>query len=274
MLQIVILVVASAVVVIGGVALLMFLDVAFAASPQHRTLTEGGGWRLPLLGGEELRRWAKGMAERVVSKHAGRARDKQAVLGIASEVLDGTSQVIGEVASPIHRPRSHATSCSSRCHEMIGVTAPEALAMADELQRTQAKWAVETICEQARVNAQRAATLNHEQFSSARLTCPLYTAGGRCATFGSRPLYCRGACPECAGGECQRASLEMPESQAFATTIGQGVLSGLTTGLESAGLDGHVYELNSALSVALNTPDAAARFARGEPVFNGCHLYS
>jgi hypothetical protein len=52
------------------------------------------------------------------------------------------------------------------------------------------------------------------------------------------------------------------------------MLAGLTTGLESAGLDGQVYELNSALSAALTTPDAAGRFARGEPVFTGCHPYS
>jgi hypothetical protein len=274
MLEIVILVVASAVVLIGGTALLMFFDVAFATLRRRSATADPGAFQLPLLRGEELRRWAKGMAERVVSKHAGRTRDKQSVLGIAVEVLDGTSGIIYEVTDRTDRPRSRAKSCSARRHEMTGVTAPEVLAIADDLQRSHSKREVDTIRARARENVQRASRLDHTQFPTSNLTCPLYTESGHCATFGSRPLYCRGACPECREGDCRRESHDLPALQAFATTVGEGMLDGLTTGLASAGLDNHVYELNSALSVALSTPDAASRFARGEAVFSGCKPYA
>jgi hypothetical protein len=274
MFEIVILVVLIALAAVAGLALLMFLDVGFAESIRGRTSSESKQAGLPLLGGEELRRWAKGVAERIVSKHASQPRGRDSVLGMAAEVLDGTSQVISEVASTTHRPRSRATSCSARCHEMIGVTAPEALAIVEELESVLSKRSIDAIRERARCNARQAVGLNHDQFPAANLTCPLYTESGRCATFASRPLYCRGACAECAPGECRRESHEVPPSQAFATTVGDGMLAGLKTGLESAGLDGQIYELNSALSAALSTPDAAGRFARGEPVFTGCHPYS
>jgi hypothetical protein len=42
---------------------------------------------------------------------------------------------------------------------------------------------------------------------------------------------------------------------------------GVTRALKSAGLDANIYELNSALAAALETPDAAERWARGEQVF-------
>ncbi len=58
---------------------------------------------------------------------------------------------------------------------------------------------------------------------------------------------------------------------AHAYEIGQGVRSGLSRGIEAAGLDGNFYELNSALVVVLDKSDAADCWARGEDVFEHCH---
>jgi hypothetical protein len=52
--------------------------------------------------------------------------------------------------------------------------------------------------------------------------------------------------------------------------VEQGAETGLAEALVSAGRDGNVYELNSALATALNTPNAAARWASGEEIFAGC----
>ena len=41
----------------------------------------------------------------------------------------------------------------------------------------------------------------------------------------------------------------------------------MTRALKSAGLDANIYELNSAVATALEIPDAAERWARGEDVF-------
>lgn len=56
----------------------------------------------------------------------------------------------------------------------------------------------------------------------------------------------------------------------FEFTVGRGVQLGLQEGLQSAGLDAEVYEFNSALAKALETPDAADRWAKGENVFASC----
>jgi hypothetical protein len=52
--------------------------------------------------------------------------------------------------------------------------------------------------------------------------------------------------------------------------VEQGVERGLEEALDSARLDAHVYELNSALVTALDTPDAPERWIEGEDVFAGC----
>ena len=54
--------------------------------------------------------------------------------------------------------------------------------------------------------------------------------------------------------------------------IGEGVSDGLAHGLENAGLDASKYELHSALVTALDTPDAAVRWAAGDDLFGSCRL--
>jgi hypothetical protein len=51
-------------------------------------------------------------------------------------------------------------------------------------------------------------------------------------------------------------------------TVAEGIETGVTRALKSAGLDADVYELNSALATALEKPDAAERWAKGEKVFH------
>jgi hypothetical protein len=55
-----------------------------------------------------------------------------------------------------------------------------------------------------------------------------------------------------------------------ARLVAEGVEEGIVRALEEAGLDGKVYELNSALAVALDMPDVAERWAAGEDVFATC----
>lgn len=274
MFHIVVLSVAAGAVLVVSVLAIMFLDVAFDPMLGRFAQAARNRWRLPLLSGEELKRWAKVMTERIVLKRAAQTRNRQTPVDIASEIFESSGAVIDQIVPTDRRPRSKAQNCSSRCHEMIGVTGPEALAIADELMRNQSRSTVEKIRERARANAERASGLNHTQFPIAKLTCPLFTSDGRCATFESRPLYCRGQCPECTGGPgCERVTQGISESQVFAATVGQGVMAGLTSGLASSGLDNHVYELNSALTAALSKPDAAACWAQGDPVFSGCKEY-
>ncbi len=59
----------------------------------------------------------------------------------------------------------------------------------------------------------------------------------------------------------------VPNEDRHEKTVAEGIEIGLIQALKSAGLDSNIYELNSALAKALETPDAADRWARGEKVF-------
>lgn len=57
---------------------------------------------------------------------------------------------------------------------------------------------------------------------------------------------------------------------AHASVVAEGIEQGWQRAMHEAGLDGSLYELNSALAVALRTPDAEARWLDGEDVFAVC----
>jgi hypothetical protein len=59
-------------------------------------------------------------------------------------------------------------------------------------------------------------------------------------------------------------------ARAHAERVTDGVLVGLRDGLREAGLDDGLYEMHSALARALDVPDAAERWARGEKLFATC----
>ncbi len=158
---------------------------------------------------------------------------------------------------------------------MIGVTAPEVLAIADELRRTKSNRETQRIRDRVAENAKAAAGFDHEQYERAHLVCPLLDKDESCAAFDSRPLHCRGWCLF-SGEEGDRCLMDAGGAgsvDSHAYTVGRGMEEGLSQGLESAGLDGSVFELNSALFTALDTPDAAAQWADGKPVFSGCQPY-
>jgi len=114
--------------------------------------------------------------------------------------------------------------------------------------------------------------VGREQYGQARVVCQLLLGDGCCAVFDARPVHCRGWCLV-KGGECGSDVLTKNHATAVdasAHTVGRGAEAGLSQGLESAGLDGTVYELNSALVVALDTPSAADRWAHGASDFEHC----
>jgi hypothetical protein len=257
--------------VVAGAAALMFWDVAFhkpGATDSRRTAHSG--WALPVLRGEELRAWGKRMVDRLVSAYAHQPRTPDATLALAKNISQGVSQVIDDVMTNSPVGSRVIPDCTSRRHEMIGITGLEAIAMAEELWNHREGAEVVDIRDRAIRNAQLARPLTRDSYRSAKITCPLLTDDGQCATYSSRPIYCRSQCRECSGAGCDCAAGDATDAQEFAVTLGGGVLNGLTDGLAAAGMDGQVYELNSALAVALDTPDISTRWGRGEPVFAGC----
>ena len=90
--------------------------------------------------------------------------------------------------------------------------------------------------------------------------------------YEARPFKCRGwnsvrleACEQAYGQS--KTTTKVPVDT-FAFVMGNAVLNGLSDGATQAGLDGGSYELNSALTRALDIPDATQRWRSGERLFD------
>jgi hypothetical protein len=148
------------------------------------------------------------------------------------------------------------------CDELIAVTPPEAVGLADYLRSHKDAVEVQRIHDQAARNADLLSKTSCRLVGNA-VRCPLLGPDGHCSAAAQRPIHCwswRG--PDCPERSRQGAAPEIGEVEA-----------GLCRGLCDAGLDGHLYELNSALATALEQPDAAVRWMRGENIFARCRRY-
>ncbi len=143
-----------------------------------------------------------------------------------------------------------ATTCDATCHEReIQVTTPEALAIVQELHERQSPAQLELV----RTQAQRNLTIQDGTYQ-----CPLLMSGGFCACQSARPVACRTRCV---------AGADSPlEAQLLADAVGLGATEIFQDCLQASGLDDTRYELNYAVSRVLDTPQAARRWARGEPI--------
>ncbi|HZL89596.1 MAG TPA: hypothetical protein VFB96_14625, partial [Pirellulaceae bacterium] len=202
--------------------------------------------------------------------YAQRPRRTDTPLDLAHDVEDFTSEVVEE--SLRAELAAHGNRCQQRSRELIGVTVPETLAIVDDLKRILSPSEQRKILKRAKSNEQRLAGAAVRQEATVELpTCPLLAASGCCLTDDSRPIQCRCGCSLCAvTAGATEEDADRPEGAAFAADVGAGVAEGLSDGLASAGWDGRRYELNSALARALELPDAAARWSRGESVFETC----
>jgi len=245
-----------------------FLEVAFAdrhgtrASPLRK-------WQPPLVTGDQLLTWAASVARATASKQLLAPRTKHTAKQLANAIYKGSAYAISQSPDSVAQPKPNCPSCRNR---MIGVTAPEALAIADEIRRTRPKLEARRIRNRAAENAEAVASLDHEQYEQAHIVCPLLGKDDSCVAFDARPLHCRGWCLFSGedGDHCLLAVSDVGSLDSHAYTVGRGAEDGLSESLESAGLDGNVYELNSALSTALDKADAAWQWAAGKPVFAGC----
>lgn len=153
--------------------------------------------------------------------------------------------------------RSATPQCPSCSNHPIRVSTPETLAIVELVRTTQSADEVERIHELSRSNARRIQGLTLEQYAQERIVCPLLSREGDCVAYDTRPLHCRGCglSAEHAGAQCWQHQTEMEY--------------GVSQGLRAAGLDGNLYELNEALSVAMERRDIATRWAQGENVLAG-----
>ncbi len=248
-----------------------FLDAAFTGPRPDAELSEASRqWQPPLLRGDDLFAWAVATAKTMTTRWVANRRSHNAAKQLATDIYEGATMAIARSPSARGQRKPNCASCRQL---MIGVTPPEALAIADEICKNRPKWEAMQIRDRAAENAGKVIGLNHEQYEKSRVVCPLLASDGSCAVFDARPLQCRGWCLSCDSDDNDFRRSNGAALDAHAQTVGRGAEAGLSQGLESSGLDGNVYELNSALVAAFDTPSAAERWASGAPIFGGCRRY-
>ena len=256
--------------VVSAIVVFAFLDVALAGPPT--SLTASPQWRPPLVRDDELFAWATETASTATARQLAGPRTEDTAKQLVAEIYEGSMVAIAQAPDAAVQSEPNCPSCR---HRMIGVTPPEALVIAEEIRSTKSRREVRRIHDRAARNAAKVAGMDHERYEQDRVTCPLLDKDDSCAVFGVRPMRCRGWCLV-SGEDGDRCLLDDGDAASWglhAKTVTTGAEDGLCRGIESAGLDGNVYELNSALVAALDTPVGAERWAGGESVFEQCKLY-
>lgn len=162
--------------------------------------------------------------------------------------------------------------CAFCCAIPVAVSAPEALYIAAYLRETLSIKALATLRTdlQARMEERQGWAVDarhaHKRF------CVFLGDDRQCGIYPIRPLACRGynsmsraACEAAFIGQEDRVQMHAGVREAAA-----GVIYGLILASKELELEWGRYELEAAVLRALDTPDAAERWARGEQVFAGC----
>lgn len=267
-----------------GVALLFLLVlVVFGRAffwGEHDLAQQAGSeatWRPPFLRGRELREWAAQATENTVREHLRQGPEKASLARMTQAVASGAVQAMLPQAR--QRELEQVVPCPAEGQGIIGVTPPEALAIAAQIRKCQSRSEQEQIHDLAVANEWKLHSWPGCEGGLAPLACPLQGSDRVCCVYSMRPLQCRpllaraiarhGNDPAASAGH--NAPHDSGENgNDHERTVGEGIEMGLSRGLRSARLDGNLYELNSALGVCLATPDAAARWAAGEDIFAGC----
>lgn len=230
-------------------------------------------WQPPFARGRDLAHWARQRATQIVRKWVGEKPTAAAAGKLSAALHEGATRAMLPLVAEEQAQRTVA--CPDEGQGMIGVTVPEVLEIADYIRRMP-RAERKRIHDLAFENAKKLQNVDHTQFSAEQTPCPLQGDDQVCRVYDARPLRCR---PLHAALIAEQLGLEAPQEGELpswvpeAQTVEQGIEEGLAQGLESAGLDAHLYELNSALVTALDTPNAAQRWRAGEDTFAQCTRY-
>jgi Fe-S-cluster containining protein len=234
-------------------------------------------WRPPFMRGRALQQWAAATAEDLTRNRLSGKRTAWTAVHLAAEVEEGSLHAMLPLAAEAELER--VVVCPATGQGRVAVTAPEILAVADHIRRRLPKSEQTRIYTLAVENSKQLQSREREvtDASMAPLPCPLQDKDNVCCTYAVRPLHCRplhamAVATSMGSRNVQLADLRSQpmEEERHERVVAHGMEVGLTRALKSAGLDAHIYELNSALAVALETPDAAERWANGENVFARC----
>lgn len=259
------------VAVVGVITLLAtFFDMTMGTGPGivSQREREARRWHPPFVQGASLRAWSRSVAEAVVDAVVGRAEGASLAGDLVAELDSGGSRAMLPTVSPV--AASRRVACPESGQGTILVTAPEAIGIAEHLRRRLSGREVRRIRDRAALNGELIAEGGAD---AGVLPCALQGDDCVCRTYEVRPVGCRplhaATIGSAVGLGARRVDDGEPGWEAHTEEVGRGLAEGLSRGLERAGLDADRYELNAALVAVLDTPDAAARWARGENIFAG-----
>ncbi|WP_437995661.1 YkgJ family cysteine cluster protein [Sorangium sp. So ce185] len=164
-------------------------------------------------------------------------------------------------------------TCSWCCRGVkVDVSIQEALVIAEHKRSTLSVEMFSQFREQIAQLAEQTRDLHVDDRARQQLPCPLLDQSGSCSVYEVRPLRCAGHNSYDASAcewSCQNPDLarDIP-ADAAQQAIFSAVTMGQQRGLVAAGIDARSFELVSALRVALEQPNAAERWAKGERLFD------
>jgi Fe-S-cluster containining protein len=160
--------------------------------------------------------------------------------------------------------------CAWCCYSQVGVSAPEVLRIAEYLRTALSPDDLAATSQRLAALDEKVRGMSNLQRAEVALPCALLV-NDRCSVYSVRPIACR-KCHSTDASVCERSfkettnSLSIPMFYSVFERVGH-VQDGLLAGLSEAGLKADLHELTTALRIALETPDAAERWLRGDKVF-------
>lgn len=185
---------------------------------------------------------------------------------LGKRAMAATSTLVDNLLSqaPAGSVACHS-GCAHCCHQRVGITVPEALAIVTHLVETRSAEALADVRRRVERAHDRTRGLSREQRNSPDHPCPLLEEG-TCSIYEVRPLSCRGvhsiderACKAKLHDTKQRAAYDRGElpGHSFAEPIRavHAVSAGVQLGLsEGLGLDMRPLDLTAALRLLLREP--------------------
>jgi Fe-S-cluster containining protein len=193
---------------------------------------------------------------------------------VATHALAFAQEEIAQIVErtpPESRPACSA-GCAFCCAIPVAVSPPEALYIAEYVQETLSAEAQVDMRTRLRTRAEERQGWTVDERWTRKRFCIFLRDDWQCGIYPIRPLACRGysslsraACEEAFTDQGDRVRLH-----ALVRELAAGVIYGLVLASKALGLEWGRYALEAAVLRALEAPDAAARWARGDRVFTGC----
>ena len=162
-----------------------------------------------------------------------------------------------------------AKGCGFCCHLRVSAMAPEVFHVANFVRRQFAS-ELEQVIGQVRAADRYSRGLSSRERPLRKFPCGLLVANA-CSVYLARPSACRGL-TSISVKTCERGyngeEVEV-QTPAVWTEIRRAHNQAMWGALSASGLPADSYELNHAMLVALETPDAESRWLNGEDVFAG-----